>query len=117
MGTHPNTLLILALTPQGLSRKTLADILAETNTDPDRDVMIGGEEYHHLVMEESYNESWQISSAEGDLLFFDYLTYGYGEARSWAAVEAQKNSLEEWAKGICERHHCTYEIRVSANYW
>ncbi len=117
MSTHPNVILMAALTPDGLSRKTMASILAETNTRSDDDIKINGRDYHHKIMEADYDNGWQIASKEGDLLFFDLVTYGYGVAIKWAALESQKLALEEWAKGICERHHCTYEIRVSANYW
>ena len=108
---------MLALTPGNLSRKTMAAILAETNTEDDDDVKIGEDEYHHEIMESSYNESWQISAKEGDLVFFAFVTYGYGEPITWAKLEKQKNELEAWAKGICERHQCSYEISVAANYW
>lgn len=117
MSTHPNAILLLTLTPQDLARKTMAAILAETNTGTDDDVKIGSEKYHHAVMESDYNDSWQISSKEGDLLFFDLVTYGYGEQVSWEKLVAQARELEEWAKGICERHHCTYKLSVTANYW
>ncbi len=106
-----------ALTPDGLSRKTMAAILAETNTEADDDIKINGKDYHHKIMEDDYEEGWQIASKKGDLLFFDLVTYGYGEAIKWADLEAQKLALEAWVKGVCERHHCAYEIRVSANYW
>lgn len=118
MSTHPNALLILALTPDGLARKTWRDILAESGvSDPEHDIKIGGEEYHHCVMESDYEDGWQIAGKEGDIIIFDLVTYGYGEAVTWEKLEAQKNALEEWGRGICERHHCTYEIRVGANYW
>lgn len=68
-------------------------------------------------MEEEYNESWQIQAKEGDIVLHDFITYGYGKKIIWAALENQKNNLEAWAKGICERHHCTYKIFVTANYW
>jgi hypothetical protein len=40
-----------------------------------------------------------------------------GETIEWGKLEAQKNSLETWAKAVCEKHHCTYEIFITANYW
>lgn len=117
MSTHPNAILLVTITPGGLSRRTMAAILAETNTDADSDLKLGLYSYHHKVMESDYDEGWQIAAKEGDLLFFDLVTYGYGEQVPWEKLEAQKMELEAWAKGICERHHCTYAISVTANYW
>jgi len=45
------------------------------------------------------------------------VTYGYGEVVKWDAVQSQKASLEEWAKDVCERHSCTAEYFITANYW
>jgi hypothetical protein len=119
VSTHPNAILLLTLTPEGLSRKTMAAILEEAGIGPEEDLKIEGAsaEYSHKVMESGYDEDWQISAQEGDLIFFDLVTYGYGEVISWEALEKQKNALEEWAKGICERHHCAYKIFITANYW
>jgi hypothetical protein len=117
MGEHPNVLLIARLTPDGLARKTMRDILAESEHEVDDDIDVGGVKYHHHIMEEEYYESYQISGKEGDLIFFDLVTYGYGEEISWEKLEAQKNVLEAWAKQTCEKHSCGYEIVVSANMW
>jgi hypothetical protein len=107
------------LTPDGLSRKTMRNILAESmHKFPDEDpVLIDNIEYDSIILESEYNEEWQIAGKEGDLIFFDMVTYGYGESISWGKLQAQKESLEAWAKDICEKHHCAYEIAVSANYW
>ena len=118
MSTHPNVILMAVLTPEGLSRKTMNAILAEAGvTDIDDEIKIGSGDYNPLVMETDYDEGWQISAKEGDLVFHDFLTYGYGQVVEWEKIEAQKKELEDWAKAICERHHCTYKIMVTANYW
>ncbi len=117
MSIHPNAMLLLTLTPDDLARKTYRAILSETGSDEDDDIKIGDDTYHHRVMEEDYYESSQISAKEGDIVLWDLVTYGYGETITWAKLEAQKNALEEWARGICERHHCKAEIFVGANYW
>ena len=121
MSSHPNVILMVLLTPDDLARKTYRAILEENGIDPDDsmdpDVKIGGQDYNHFVAESDYEDDYQISCREGDLVFFDLVTYGYGEVISWANLEAQKNALEEWAKGICERHKCSYRIEVTANYW
>lgn len=108
---------MVVLTPDGLARKTMRDILAAHNVEDDDDIKIGGKDYHHQIMESTYDDSYQISAKEGDLVFFDLVTYGYGEAIAWDKLEEQKRVLDAWAYAICERHHCSYEIRVSANYW
>lgn len=119
MSTHPNAILLLTLTPDGLARKTYRNILAEAGVaDPEMEnIKIGGAKYHHKVMEEEYDEGWQISAKEGDIIVFDLVTYGYGEQIAWNGLEAQKTDLEAWAKEVCERHHCGYAISVTANYW
>ena len=117
MSTHPNVILMARLTPDELSRKTMREILAANSVSDDDDVKIGSEGYHHTIMESDYEEDWQISGKEGDLIFFDLVTYGYGEVISWGKLEAQKNELDKWSKDMCDKFHCAYEIAVTANYW
>lgn len=117
MSTHPNAILMVILTPDDLARKTYRALLQEAGIDEDRQFKIGGHTYTHLVMEDSYDESWQISAPEGSIVLHGYLTYGYGERLPWSEVESRKVALEEWARAACERHHCAYEICISANYW
>jgi len=130
MSSHPKALLIAVLTPDDGSRKTMRAILKESGCANDDDVVIppGAKVDYRPGMPpipfdmgrmvfESYNDELQIEAKEGDLVFYSLVTYGYGEFITWADLQAKKDALEEWCKGICERHHCTYEIRVSANYW
>lgn len=118
MSTHPNAILMARLTPDGLSRKTMRDILSAFNVSEDDEIQIGGEDYYHVVMESDFDaDGYQIAAKEGDLVFFDMVTYGYGEVITWEKLQAQKESLEAWAKTVCERFRCTYEIAVTANYW
>ena len=107
------------LKPDGLARKTMRAIYeAEGIKDPEmNDVKIGEKEYNHIIMESDYNEGYQISADEGDLVFFDYVTYGYGDVVTWSDLEKQKNELEAWAKATAEKNECKYEIRITANYW
>lgn len=119
MSIHPNAMLLLALTPDDLARKTYRAILEEFGVDADEgSFVIGGEAYHHHgVMESDYDESEQISLPEGTIYLLDLVTYGYGEKISWDKLSEQKAALEEWARGVCERHRCKYEIFIGANYW
>lgn len=117
MSTHPNAILLLALTPDDLARKTHRGILAELGIDDDDTIKIGGEEYHQKVMEEDYDDGFQIAARAGDIIVLDMVTYGYGETIEWSRLEAQKVALEEWARGICERHRCSAKIFITANYW
>ncbi|MGD9157169.1 MAG: hypothetical protein PVG39_02060 [Desulfobacteraceae bacterium] len=117
MSTHPNVILMAVLKPDDLARKTMREILAEFKVENDDDIKIGSKDYIWIIMEDDYDEGYQISSDEGDLIFFDLVTYGYGEFINWEKLEKQKQELEIWAKDICEKHNCQYEIRVSANYW
>lgn len=115
MSTHPNVILVLKLTPEGLARRTMREIAGEI---PDAaDIKIGSHDYHRVVMESDYNDDWQLTAKEGDLLFFDLVTYGYGEVISWENLAAQAYELEQWAKEISVKHHCSYAIEVTANYW
>lgn len=121
MSTHPNVILMVALTPGDLSRKTMRNILKDNGIREedfdDGELMIAGEDYTHAIMESDYHEGYQISAKEGDLIFFDFVTYGYGETVKWSDLEAQKRALEAWAKKMCKKFSCTYSIIVTANYW
>lgn len=118
MSTHPNVILMAVLTPKGLARQTMKAILgADYDRDSSNEIKVGGFGYSPLVMETEYDEGMQIAAKEGDLVFWDMVTYGYGEVVTWAALEAQKAALEVWAKTTSEAHDCDYRIDVSANYW
>lgn len=119
MSTHPNVILMAVLTPDGLSRKTMRDILVDNNLEKDSDfhVKIGGESYAHMIMESKYDNDLQISAAVGDLVFHDFVTYGYGECIEWSSLEERKIRLKRWAMETSEKHHCSYKIVVTANYW
>ena len=116
MSSHPNVILMAVLTPDDASRRTMRAIRDEIQSS-NEEIVIDGKEYYTLVMEGDYDAVWQISAAEGDLVFFDLVTYGYGDVIEWSVLEQQKNALEVWAKGVSERHQCSYAIRVTANYW
>jgi len=118
MSTHPNTILMVALSPHGLTRKTLQAIRDEAGVTEDyHEIKIGGRDYSATVFEGDYDEGYQIASKEGDIVLHQHITYGYGESVTWDELQKAKEELEEWAKGICERHACDYQIRISANYW
>jgi hypothetical protein len=118
MSTHPNAILAVRLTPDELAQKTFRAIVAEVKTDPnDPTFKLGENRFNLILMQDTYDPDWQISAHEGDIVAHDFLTYGYGEGCTWAEVEKRKADLEEWAKGICERHKCSYEIFIAANYW
>lgn len=95
----------------------MAAICAACGVEPDDDITIGAVKYHNVVMESDYDEDAQISSKEGDLVFWNMVTYGYGESVKWGELEAQEAALEAWAQATCAAHQCDYEIRVTANYW
>ena len=117
MGTHPNVILLLVLTPDDLVRKTYRSIISEAGLEPEDQIGVGGEEYHIGVMEDDYDEGMQLAAPVGSIVVYDMVTYGYGDVITWDALEAQKRCLEAWAKEICERHHCAYSFTVTANYW
>jgi hypothetical protein len=117
MSSHPNAILAVRFKPNGLARETMREIYAEAGLDEEDQIKIGGDSYTGLVMEGDYDEDYQISGDEGDLIFFDMVTYGYGEEKDWDVVAKQKWNLEEWAKAICIKHDCSFEIFITANYW
>ena len=117
MSIHPNVILLVTLTPDGLSRKTRRDILAGDSIDIEDSIEIGEYSYHHEVMESDYNDNYQISAAEGDIIIFDMVTYGYGRKIDWDDLAKQRLTLETWAINVCARYHCSYKIFVTANYW
>lgn len=119
MSTHPNAILVLALTPDGTTRKTFRAICAEEGVTPDDSTKIKvGRSYYWIdVMEGDYHDDFQISAIEGDIIIFDMVTYGYGEIIEWDKLVTQKAALEVWAVGICERHACTARFFVTSNYW
>ena len=121
MSSHPNAILMLTLQPQDLPRKTMRAILSEAGVDPDEEspqIKIGEHDYSVKLMEESYNESFQIAAPVGSIVLHDFLTYGYGDKCQWESASAQQTALQQWALAACERHNCTiHEIAVAANYW
>lgn len=117
MSTHPNVILLLTLKPDELSRKTLRAIRDEAGIDDDGSLKIGDHDYHVSVMETDYDDGYQISSDEGDIIIFDMITYGYGEKVEWSKLVSQKDALEVWASAACERHKCSAKIFITANYW
>lgn len=119
MSTHPNAILLLTLTPEDLPMKTYRAILADGGKKEDDDVefKIGGSDFRIRVMGDGYDENFQVSAKEGDIIVFDMITYGYGEVIEWEKVEALKAALVEWAKPICEKFKCSYKIFITANYW
>lgn len=118
MSTHPNAMLILALTPDDLARKTYRAILAEAGIEDEGSFQIGDKSYHmHGVMESDYHESNQLALPEGTIYVYDHVTYGYGDTIKWDALAAQKDALLEWGNRMAEKFHCKAEIIVSANYW
>ncbi len=117
MSTHPNAMLLLVLKPDDLARKTMRAIRQEAGVGDEDDIKIGKADYHLDVMEETYDEDKQIAADEGDIVMWDLVTYGYGEKIEWDKLAAQKAALDEWVKGVCERHKCAATIYISANYW
>ncbi len=118
MSTHPNVILMTVLRPDGLSRKTRREILGAAGiTDVEKRIKIGSKKYDHIVMESDYDESLQIAADEGDIVFLNMVTYGYGETILWDKLKVQKNELEKWARETCDHHNCSYTIEVTANYW
>jgi hypothetical protein len=121
VSSHPNVILQLTLQPQDLPRKTMRAILQDAGVDPDEEsprVNIGDDAYHVRLMEDSYNEDFQIGAPEGSIVLDQFLTYGYGEKLEWSKAAEKYERLKAWAEVACAKHSCTvHEIVVTANYW
>lgn len=142
MSQHPNVIVKCTVKPDGATRKLLRDLLARNREEiPDdnlpfmfdihgeviinrrkekirqiRDedqLAIGSLIYHTLVMEDDYNESWQISGQEGDLIIFNLVTYGYGEEIDWDKLQIIVSEIDQWAG----KNSLVYRLSVTANYW
>lgn len=118
MSSHPNVMVIVALSTEDSSRKTYRAILAEAGAVPEDQVAMGSVNTSiHGVMESDYDEGFQVGLPEGTVYFVKLATYGYGESVSWDELVAMKTEMATWAQGVCERHRCTFDIFVGANYW
>jgi len=117
MGVHPNTMLMVHLKPDGLAHKTYRDILAASGVKDGDDIDIGGQSYHHRIMEGDYEDGFQVSGDDGDIVLLTFATYGYGERIAWADLVRRTADLTAWAQATCDRFACTYIISVGANYW
>lgn len=144
MSTHPNVILKCTVKAEGTTRKLLRKLLSQNREEiPDSNLppmlntkgekvtnrfggyilesrsedqlIIGNHAYYTIVMEEGYDESWQISGEEGDLIIFDLVTYGYGEDISWDDLNKRVEDIKSWA--YQPSRNLEYTISVSANYW
>lgn len=73
--------------------------------------------WYALLMSTAYNKEFEITGEPGTIIVFDCLTMGSGKKLSWAHAEEEKNTLEAWASGVCERHGAVFNIVLTANYW
>ena len=123
MSIHPNVMLMAILEPHDLPLKTARSIWKEHGiSDRTAPITIGDGSktlngYVITVMNDDYDEDYQITANEGDLVVHGFMTYGYGESIIWDDLLAEKGRLEKWAKDICKRYKCEYSIHVAANYW
>ncbi len=117
MSSHPNAILQLNLTPDDLPMRTWRAITDDEGIGSDEDISIGSEDFHHVVLQEDYDESYQIGGKPGDIVVFKMVTYGYGDFIPWGEFLQMHSALEAWAEKACKAYNCSFEIRVTANYW
>lgn len=117
MSSHPNVILMAVLTPDELPSDTMRAILATNSADANGHFDIIDVSYRSILMRDVYDSDLQISASEGDLVFYDLVTYGYGDTITWEKLQERQSDLAVWALRMCIEHHCKYKIMVSANYW
>lgn len=130
MSNHPNVLLILRLTPEAPSQgdNAASDLLAEIAKDisakVDEDeghlnVKIGDSDYIGIPFNKdtSYDDDSQISTSAGDIVFYTYATYDYGDTVTLDDLQAMRDEAAKWAEDICVKHHLTAVFAVGANYF
>lgn len=118
MSSHPNTMLFCILTPDDLARKTYRSILSSEGIDEDDSgVKIAGRTFSIQVMEEDYDDGYQIAAQEGQIVLHTYLTFDYGDRVEWDELVMIKDALQAWAESASAQHKCSYAISIGANYW
>ena len=116
MSVHPNVILMAVLKPNATSRATMRAIMAD-HPDSEYGFKIGKLHCKGIVMESNYHDGLQLAADEGDLVFYGFATYGYGETVEWSTLEGMKADLEAWAFAACEKHGCSHKLVITANYW
>lgn len=116
MSDQPNVMLMAVLTPDDLARRTARAICEELHTTGAGDFQLGGKWFTVTIMEDNYDDTYQIKAMEGQIVVHCYLTYGYGLYMAWAEVVMLVNELERVIVDLCEKFHCTHEIVIGANY-
>ena len=117
MSTHPNVMLQCVLTVNNGTRTTQRALEQAYPTKYGEGVQISDRDYHLTVMESDYDDGFQISADEGQIVIHDYLTYGYGETVTVEELLAKIDAVKSWAEEAKGPHGFTYEIRIGANYW
>ena len=114
MSSHPNTLLMLQLSPNepSIDVKHLLD--AECDSEGDCTIKLGGFDYSVATDDEN---DMQIRVPEGSAVLHDFLTYGYTDVVNWNEVPAIVDALKTWAEAFCDKHNCSYHIYIGANFW
>ena len=85
MSAHPNVILMAVLTPDGLSRATMRDILAECKLNSSEYIEVAGASLHPMVMESDYHDGYQISAREGRPCVLRY-----GHIRLWKGDRVER---------------------------
>lgn len=120
MSTHPNVILMLVLTPDESSRKTFRSICSDAGAEIEEgsaQIRIGERTYTARVMENEYDDDFQISASEGDIVVYTFMTYGYGEKVDWDSLSIRRSELDAWAMPAASAHKCKAVVYVTANYW
>lgn len=117
MSSHPNVMLQCVLTVNDGTRKTQRALEKAFPGKYGGDIKVGERNYSLTVMESDYEEGYQISADEGQIVLHIYLTYDYGETVTLDEIQAYVDPLRAWAEEAKGPHGFTYEIRIGANYW
>lgn len=116
MSRNSHVVLVAQLIAESDSAAVYRSIIDPTDTEDGVEVAIDNEYYTVFLAEDGYCDEWQISAAPAAVVVFCYVTSDYGELIPWEKLEARKNRLEAWCKEVCQKHHCSFKIGLTANY-
>lgn len=134
MGNHPNSILMAIIkgpdeTSVNWDEKddnydveyhNFNNFCSTFNINPEEgEILIDGNIYYVMPSSEGDSSGYHIyGDNDGDILIWDYISYGYGDYIDWDRLHLQKVALQNWCDEIkFKLPGFEYKIVVTANYW